>query len=221
MAIPPRVALIVEGPTDAIVIRAILPNIVEEFEVTVIQPERTAIGGDFGEFGGGWRGVLRWCEGVNGIGGPSQSPTFANSDIVIVHLDADVSDEPEVSCRKPPISGKRPFSPTVDALRAVVVAQIGSPDPKLVLCIPHEATESWLLPILRSDLPAPESVLDPAAGLSLSSPRLCRYAQGKLKKVRDRYESIEDLITKEWPRVLASCEEAAVFDSDLRAAPWP
>lgn len=52
-----RVALVAEGPTDAVVIeaalRALLPR---PFVLTQLQPEPTRP-----KLGTGWGGVLRWC----------------------------------------------------------------------------------------------------------------------------------------------------------------
>ena len=52
-----RVALVAEGPTDAIVIEAALKALLPRpFVLTQLQPEPTRP-----KLGAGWGGVLRWC----------------------------------------------------------------------------------------------------------------------------------------------------------------
>ena len=52
-----RVALIAEGPTDAVVIGAALKALLpRSFTLTQLQPEPT-----LPKLGTGWGGVLRWC----------------------------------------------------------------------------------------------------------------------------------------------------------------
>ena len=63
MSEPVRVAVAVEGPTDAIVLEAILSAMVPggEFVLQTLQPEGSAAFGaaSFGRTGGGWAGVYR------------------------------------------------------------------------------------------------------------------------------------------------------------------
>ena len=65
MSEPLRVAAAVEGPTDAIVLRAVIDHLLEntEFEFQTLQPEGSAAFGSapFGRTGVGWGGVYRWA----------------------------------------------------------------------------------------------------------------------------------------------------------------
>lgn len=63
MSEPIRIAVAVEGPTDAVVPRAILKALLRdmEFQFQTLQPEGSAAFGSapFGKTGAGWAGVYR------------------------------------------------------------------------------------------------------------------------------------------------------------------
>jgi hypothetical protein len=211
----PRVVLAVEGPTDTIVLRAILRTVLEDFELIVAQPESTNLGSNYGPDGGGWKGVRGWCQGVAQSGGTASSPVFQNADLVIVHLDADVSDDPEITCRQPKSVGSRPYEPTTDSLRSLVAQWLGGAHQKLVICIPHLETETWLLPIFRTAVTNPEDHSNPLQEFASGTPKFC---DANYKKQRTRYEGVSELITQGWAITVAACPEAFFFNAELRAA---
>ena len=95
MSEPLRIAAVVEGPTDAIVLQAILSALLPDtdFEFQTLQPEGSIAFGSpsFGRTGAGWAGVYRWsrqaaCEGEGSVSGSS-----ALSYHDVVHVDADVA----------------------------------------------------------------------------------------------------------------------------------
>ena len=59
MSKPWRIAVVVEGPTDSLVLKAILRSVLAgaDFEFQILQPEGSAA---FGTNGAGWGGVYRW-----------------------------------------------------------------------------------------------------------------------------------------------------------------
>jgi hypothetical protein len=213
----PRISVVAEGPTDVSVVQGIIGLLVEDFELVVLQPESTAIAGDFGERGGGYRGVLRWCEALGQRGGPTGDPAFEQSAAVIVHVDADVSDEPEFGCRQARTGGRRPHAPTTSAIAAILQAAIGAGHPALVFCIPNEATEAWLLPRFRPYVADIEALSDPAREFVGGQPKLCRFQAGRLKKDVARYQAIEGLAKDWWPLAVQECGEAWCFDGELRS----
>ncbi len=209
----PRVLLAVEGPTDIVVLRAILRTVLQDFELDVAQPESTLGGSHYGPDGGGWKGVRAWCKGVGQAGGLS-APGFLGA-LIIAHLDADVSDDPEITCRQPKSIGSRPYEPTTDSLRSLVAQWLGGAHQKLVICIPHLQTETWLLPIFRTAVTNPEDHSNPLQEFASGTPKLC---DANYKKQRKRYEDVSELITQGWALAVAACPEAFYFDAELRAA---
>lgn len=232
MSEPVRVAVAVEGPTDAVVIKAIVHRLLGEsdFELQVLQPETSsAFGANAGgETGLGWPGVFRWCRqaSMEGGGSVSSSTVFENHDVVVVHVDADVAsltygggnvlDPPrnDLPCDRP----CPPASATINKLREVVLNWLGEkhcPD-RLVLCMPSKSMDSWVVVALWPD----NSVVargnwecrnDPSAQLSaLPKGR-------KLSKTRMDYERRANDIANGWPNVASTLTEAERFEAELWA----
>src|SRR3989339_58249 len=98
MSEPLRVALVVEGPTDCVVLSAAITSLLPDREVAfqVLQPEfSAAFGAVGGETGLGWAGVYRWCRQASREGGGrvSGSSLFQFHNLLIVQVDADVAGE--------------------------------------------------------------------------------------------------------------------------------
>lgn len=225
-----RVALVGEGPTDGIVIKAALEIILEgnEFVLTQLQPEESR---PFNAVGTGWGGVYRWCsQAVARAGGPIRhDPLFETYDVLILHLDADVADKnysdagivdshQDLPCARP----CPPASATTNALRRVILRWIAEPaiPPKTVFCTPSKSTEAWVLTALYpNDLivaggnvecyPSPDSRLQ-------GKPKAGRVVSGG-KKIREAYRKRAEEISSAWPAVAAVCSEARRFTDDVRA----
>jgi hypothetical protein len=135
-----RLLLACEGPTDKVLVEAAVANHVGDYVVTVLQPELSSMQ-DQGPFGGGWKGVRRWCQQVREQG---SLPHVLNSgDALIIHVDADVASDDEINCERT----CPPASDTTDAVRQVVKGWLGEAElpSRAVLCVPSKATEAWAL----------------------------------------------------------------------------
>jgi len=219
-----RVAIVCEGPTDRAILEAILDHYLMDYEPLPLQPPQTAIGGDNGPFGGGWRGVQRWCEQE----GRGHLDTV-HADLLIVQVDADVATELECASPCPPPET------TTTALREVVMGWLGLnvlPD-DVVLCVPSMASETWALVAI---FPGAAEVVPceppPADGQCIecrTDIKSCLRVLGKrlrpklveggeLKNNARGYEQQAKAITTGWPRVLTACGQAARFDRDVRPA---
>lgn len=89
MSDPLKIALVAEGPTDLEVIQAALKAILPDpFIMTLVQPEATQP-----QMGGGWGGVLKWCDAAQQRhhGSLDTDPTLMSFDVLIIHVDVDVS----------------------------------------------------------------------------------------------------------------------------------
>ncbi len=233
MSDPLRVALVAEGPTDHIVLEAGLNAILKDrpFVLTLLQPERSAAFNGFGQFGGGWSGVYRWCQqAVNRSGGAIQADIlFASYDILIVHVDADVAEKrysdagiidsvEDLPCAQP---CPPPFA-TTNSLRAVLLRWLRAADvpPNTVLCTPSANTEAWVLAALYPEAAkagiecrkSPESLL-------VSKPaqeRLVRKKGDGYDKRTERYRDRSKDIYNAWPSVRKRCSEAERFSTEFQ-----
>ena len=233
MSEPLRIAAAVEGPTDAIVLEAILKALLkgEEFEFQTLQPEGsdTFDSAQPSSTGVGWVGVYRWSRQLLREGGGSVSGSSALSfhDVLIVHVDADVAgrkyadgsirDAPcaDLPCEK----SCPPPDKTTNALRAVVLNWLGEHEcpPRIVLCTPSKSIEAWVLAAIcpennvvqRDDW---ECRPDPEGQLA-ALPKRRRF-----KKRPDDYRRRQSEIKKAWPQVSERLTEAARFEEQFRAA---
>ncbi|NCP29895.1 MAG: hypothetical protein GW911_09770 [Armatimonadetes bacterium] len=85
---PLRIALVAEGPTDRVVVEAAVNAMLPDrpFVLTQVQPEGSLV---FGELGGGWVGVYRWCKQASARGGGRLSDDallYQNYDALILHV---------------------------------------------------------------------------------------------------------------------------------------
>ena len=228
MSDPVRIALVAEGPTDAIVIEAALSAMLGEraFVLKQLQPVGSIA---FGPLGGGWGGVYRWCKqsalrGGGNLGGDAL--VFANYDLLLLHVDADVADETYGNANLVPETGDGslpcaqpcpPASATTDRLRSVVLSWSGMTacPAHTVICMPSKSTETWVIAAL---FPADaayrshkECLLDPAGRLA-QQPKARRI--GKTQK---DYRARAGAMEAAWGDVL-HLGEASRFQTELSAA---
>ena len=212
-----RLLVACEGITDYTVIQAAADALVDEYVPVLLQPETTAAGG-LGAYGGGWKGVRAWCEQVRAQGGIG---TLAEEDaIVVVHLDADVADEPEIDCAQP----CPPPTATTDALAAHALNWLGETamPTQTLFCLPSKCTEAWILAGLFPDnaivaagiecRPAPEALLVP------KRPKFIAKKGDRHRKLPAAYTAQRAAITAAWPAIERQCTQAKAFGDALRLA---
>lgn len=91
-----NIGTVVEGPTDRLVLQAILDRLLPgEHRYLPLQPPAT-----FGERGTGWKGVRRWCRETWQRSGSDLDRLLAGDtgpalDLLVIHVDADIADEPD------------------------------------------------------------------------------------------------------------------------------
>lgn len=229
MSEPIRVALVAEGPTDRIVVESALRAMLAErsFVLVQLQPEGSLA---FGDLGGGWGGVYRWCKqsARRGNGRLSMDRLLQQFDLVIIHVDADVASleymdanvvadigDAALPCERP----CPPPSEATNALRQVVLSWCGEnliPD-RTVICVPSKSTEAWVVAML---FPRDSAVVgeisfeccpNPAARLGQQSKR------SRIKKAQRDYQDRSSRLEAEWPRISAEngLSEAVRFRADI------
>ena len=227
---PLRIAAAVEGPTDSILIEAIIAGILpdHEFEFHTVQPEGSAAFGSspVDRAGGGWVGIYHWCRqaALEGEGCVSGSSVFRNCDMLVLHVDADVAERRysdgnirDADCEDLPCAEPcPPPGTTTDALRSVILKWLGEHGcpGQIVMCTPSKNIEAWLLAAIW-----PENRLVQRADWECrSNPerqlRALPKARG-LEKRPDAYRTQMATVTSSWSRIRNTLTEAARFEREL------
>lgn len=226
----PRIALVAEGPADYEVINAALKAIVPtRFTLTLLQPEPTQP-----TMGQGWSGVLRWCAnaGLRHSTTLDTDPTLAGFDLLLLHLDVDVSQAQYADCglQVPALATANgwaalpchlPCPPVADScsrLETVLSswlkpAQIGA---KTVLCLPAQSSGTWLA---AATLPANHPLLVGAECNIVLESRLAQLPLAqRIRKVVREYRAHAGHVTANWAVVKALCSQAVAFEQAVQAA---
>lgn len=224
-----RVALIAEGPTDAIIIQAALKALLPcSFVLTQLQPEATQP-----KLGSGWGGVLRWCLDFarRGHARFEDDPTLPGYDLFVVHADADVADQSYANVSTeiaaiarergwPPLPNIVPCPPPVgaaDVVRSCLSSWAGLHElgPKTVLCIPSKSIDAWLATATFDETHALLVGLECNPNLER---QLAALPLGqRIKKTMREYRARESAITSAWPMVQQRCSQAARFSTEVAA----
>lgn len=226
-----RIALVAEGVTDHVVIEAALKAILPQpFVLTQLQPEP-----NLPKMGQGWGGVLRWCRdaGTRHTGSLDADPTLSLFDMLILHVDADVTEchydvhGEAIASQATPLGWKslpcsKPCPPprdNCDELAVAVATWLGQAQlgPKSVLCIPSKSSGTWLACAV---LPQDHALLNsPECNLALESTleRLpLKPPPGRIKKSRREYLVHQQSLTDSWSRVTGMCSQAMAFEKQVR-----
>lgn len=223
-----RIALVAEGPTDTIVIEAALRAILAErpFLLKQLQPEGSLV---FGLLGGGWGGIYRWCKqsASRGMGRLSADALlFAAYDLLIIHVDADVASATYQAANVVPCAGDGPIPcaepcpparATTDRLRMTVLSWCGEDllPARVVLCTPAQSIEAW---VLSAVFPADAQFQKHGECLFAPEERLAAQPKAqRMRKAQRDYRRRAEFFTRHWA-TMAELEEAARFESELRAA---
>ena len=222
-----RVALVAEGPTDAVVIEAALKALLPRpFVLTTLQPEPTRP-----KMGTGWGGVLRWCFDFakRGHARFEDDPSMPGFDLFVVHVDADVAEKryADVSTEFaglaeqrgwPPLPDSLPCPPasgSADAMRACVLSWAGlqALGPKTVLCVPSKTVEAWLTAAVFDDGHALLNNLE--CNLNLEGQLKSLPKAQRIKKTTRDFQARAKDITKTWTTVGQRCSQARRFSIEL------
>jgi len=224
------VALVAEGPTDAIVIEAALRTLLlpHTFSLTLLQPEPT-----LPKLGNGWGGVLRWCVDFASRGHSriEDDPTLPGFDLFVLHLDADVAEaayahvSPDVAAQAtksgwPPLPNRSdcpPPDPCADAVRACLLSWCGlaATGPKTVLCVPSKAIDAWLVSALFDDGHPLLNGIE--CNLNLEAQLRARPKGERVQKKQREYRAHESKITGAWAVVRNRCSQAERFSVEVAA----
>lgn len=221
----PRISFVVEGITDFIVLDALVDRFLGgiDYVPTQIQPQNSEFLNGLGPLGGGWKGVLKWCDNIsNSTDGFIESIVIANCEYLVIHVDSDIALEPELAS----LGLSQPCPPArnaCDGIRAHLVSLLGGALPTTVLiCVPAQCTEAWIFaamhPVEVAKFEPFECRAEPDRLLIGKSSRLVRGKDGAAKKQPVQYRAFAARIAAGWQNAVDLCPEAARFDSEARAA---
>lgn len=225
-----RIALVAEGPTDYVIIEATLKAILPgAFILTQLQPEAS-----LPEMGNGWGGVLKWCHATSQrhAGPVDQDPTLAGFDLVIIHLDVDVSTMnydnlgPDIAVLAqqsdwallPCAQQCPPVADTVNALSIVLQSWLGQATvgQHTVLCLPAQSSGTWLA---AAFLPTHHALLANAECDTRVENGLAQLPKAiRVRKSIPHYRSKASEITQNWNAVKAVCSQALLFETEVQTA---
>jgi len=225
-----RVGLVVEGPTDALVLAAGLKAFLNiPFIPVTLQPETPPT-----KTGTGWGGVFWWCRQVSvpGYETLAENPVLEHLDLIIIQVDADVAqigynaanitNPPRIDlpCEYP----CPPASDTVAELYDVVCGWLAPsrPGDKAVICIPSKCIEAWVAAALYG-LGDPERMSNLECDYGVEAylhdrparERLIRMRNGRFRKIKDKYHKAQPIISGQWHIVTRHCPQAAMFQSNI------
>ncbi len=231
MSDPLRIGFVVEGPTDRVLLEAIVSRLLDgrEYVPEQLSPELSETFAPLS--GGGWTSVYRWCRQAASQAGDALhgNPLLRRFDMLIVHADADVAgrsyrDDQRIADAPRDLPCERPCPPASDTtheLREVMQGWMGalSSQSNLVLCTPSKSIETWILvalypenPIARD--PHVECRPNPDAQLQ-NAPLAGRMIRGG-KKDRRMYRQRAREVAAAWDVVTQRCPEAARFSVEVR-----
>lgn len=222
-----RIALVAEGPTDYVILEAALKAFLgRDFVLTQLQPEATKP-----EMGSGWGGVLKWCNQVSKrhAGSVGQEPTLVGYDLLIIHLDVDVSTFQYGDCGAevdqlanslnwgvlPCVQPCPPVGDTCNALSTVVQSWLGqaSIGEGSVLCFPAQSSGTWLA---AANLDSGHALLINAeCNINVESGLSQLPKKYKIKKTKRDYLLKASTLTANWSQVKSICSQAQVFEHEV------
>jgi hypothetical protein len=228
------IATVVEGPTDRLVLEAVLSRLIPgEHRFLRLQPPET-----FGELGTGWKGVRRWCEQTwRQTSSSLETLLFAVQppiDLLVIHVDGDAAGESELQdgMVDPVAEVMQPCPPVHDTavrLEQVIRAWLRrhTLPPQVVCAIPSQDTENWTFAALFPEDPLCASADyeclkagrdRPCYRLTLEQyGRILQRTGGRVKKPVARYRSVAPAVADQWDVVCYVCSQARSFTDQLAA----
>lgn len=230
-----NIGTVVEGPSDRLVLQAILNKLCPgEHRYIPLQPPTT-----FGETGTGWKGVRLWCRQSWQRPGSSldkllSGETGPSLDLLVIQVDAEIATEPDLQeGDESPISQVQqacpPITPTAIQLNRVVEHWLHRAPlpPQVILAIPAQNTENWTFAALfpddelcrQHDYECSQSRRNhPGYRLTFKKyGKLLQRTDGTVKKSRRQYEQVIPQIAAEWDTVCRICSQAQQFTQEVLA----
>ncbi|MBW8313155.1 MAG: hypothetical protein K0M64_14120 [Rhizobium sp.] len=217
-----------EGVTDQIVLEELVGEWLdgEDFIPSQIQPPGSDAFDDLGySLSQGWKGVVEWCRSRRAEISECRRSVIANVDLLVIHLDSDVADDPEFIDLA--LSGQGLVGTGAEIVRAGLLGLLPEVSASnVVLCTPARDIECWVLCALFPDLAdrhLPIEVHHEPGALLVGRPhKLVRRKDGRLRKIPAAYAQHAGRIVEGWGNCVDGepprCPEALRFMDEVKAA---
>lgn len=223
-----RIYFVTEGITDQIVLQGLVGRWLgdDDFVPNRIQPPSSAyVEGLDSNLSEGWKGVLAWCQGTRSPGPAGRDEALRQADCLFIHVDADVAGDENF--RNPALNSPcPPASMAVDWVREHLKVALGGNAPaNVVLCVPAQDMEAWIVSALHPELADQHIPIEcreePGALLVQLAPhRLVRRKDDRLRKITKKYEDAVHAIVAGWGNCASGepprCSQAARFELEAK-----
>ena len=235
-----RIGTIVEGPTDRLMIKAIVDAIcLGEHQYFDLQP--ADVGDSFGE-PGGWKRVRRFCQDIwqNLNTNVSDFIIDYDLDLLLIHVDADVVEESDLQEGirhpiDPVIVNCPPIEPAINRIHEVIARWLNLLEAtalpsNIILVVPAQDSENWIFAGLFPDdglcqnddyeCVQQDNSKHPAFCLSLKKYEYegirLRRTNGRVRKTVSFYRHILPVMIDHWVQVCEICTQAQRFHARLK-----
>lgn len=226
-----RIAVVAEGPTDFVVINSIFQNYLGDrsYDMKLLQPEESVAfmtPPSFGERGGGWAGVFKWCQQaiLRSSKDFATDILFQTYDLFILHVDVDVAhstySDANINCEANdlPCNLDCPDSMnTVLALEQVILRwlNLSKRFEKLIICLPSKSMDNWVVAALYpNDSEVTKSNWE--CFLQANTRFALQKKEIRLKKSVQSFRGKSLEIAQAWPTLVKNLPSARYLDSQIR-----
>lgn len=199
-------ALVCEGPTDALVLEAMIAQLWPEVtEVRTLQPETDALGKARSGTAAGWTAVRTWCKQNGGRLAAIVDPDVGNRiDLLLIALDLDIAVEAGVAQRRR-LATPYDATPLCRTIKSWLTTPIPS---SVVIALPAMSVEAWVIAALYPKERSPEAIDAPAKYLVGKRKLRSSPADGKPWKSPRAYREFAKFVARRLPSIRKRCPEA-------------
>ena len=208
-----RVGIVAEGPSDFLVLKAMMKHACPDVEFEELHPNNPA----FSVPGNGWRGVKAWCERngprlellmIGVVGRPLH--------LIVIHADCSMADK---------VGSERPCpeaADTANALKAVVEGVWLGRDPRpefVVVATPAQSSDAWVVATFDPPFANLANIeCDKAVEEEFVRRYRWRRRDGQVKKSTSAYRPLAEMIGPHHDLVRTRCPQAEVFRTNFLTA---
>ena len=212
-----RVGIVAEGPTDRLVIEAVIHSVNPTIQCVPLFPDQT-----LSTLGAGWKGVRIWCsEFGRQIESLMKGVTGSPLDLIVIHADCSMADKEGIGLPCPPAAE------TGHALRLKILKDWLGYDlasPFVIMATPAQTTDTWVVATLEpprvnlADLECDKAAEDWLGRSVWGEIKRLPTRSGRPRKSASVYEPFAGLVEIMIDRVCQRCSEAETFRSTFRDA---